>query len=306
MKLRLATGLVLVLLGMGFADSLVLGAVAPAGPTQKSRMPTKYLNASAKSPSTVLLVWRLGVRPDMQWVATERYNTLLKQWTHLDVVYVANEATRYEHGGLQGATQYRFKVCGYVKDASGKVSSHCTDQIAVRTLRARDAAEVVRIPVQFAIGGLIPSDSGFQQCGGITGYIGKVIDNRIVPSNWPNSLCAAGNVTITQTNPRVNMLGKKVRLIVTAVAYLESSGLSTNQTDVYEMAFSSPTYVTFQVAFGSGIGPYPAGLSYSEQEMLTNVFSHGRPVKVTVQYEGTNYQSINCTYKTSRFAMSCP
>jgi hypothetical protein len=305
MKSRLAAGLLLVLSGMSFADSLVLGGVAPAGPTQKSRMPMKYLQASLGSQSSVLLVWRLGVRPDLQWVSTEIYNILLKQWTHLDVVYVGNEATRYEHGGLQGSTQYRFQVCGYVKEASGKVLRYCTDQKSVQIPRVRDFKEVLTLPVQFTIGGLTPARAGFQPCTGITGYIGKVIDYRIVSSNWTNSLCAAGNVTITQTNSRVNMLGKKVRLIVTGVAYAESYGTSSNQTDVYEMAYSNPTDVTFQVALASGIGPFPSHLSYSEHDLLTNALSYGPAVKITVEYQGTKYGTLSCTYKTSPVALSC-
>jgi hypothetical protein len=254
----------------------------------------------------MLLVWYLGVRPELQWVVAEQYIAGQGSWKTLAPVYVANDATRYEHGGLEGATHYRYQVCAYAKDPNGKASRYCTDQISAPVTRALNVKAVLTIPVQFEIGGLTPARGGFQPCTGITGYIGKIVFNKFESSRWSNSQCAAGNVTITQTARAVNMTAKKIRLIVTEVAFSEGGGISAPQTDVYEMAFPNPNYVTFQVAFASGIGPYPANFSYSEHDMLTNAFSYGPPVKFTVQYEGTNYQSIGCTYKSTPVAVSCP
>ncbi|MBM2802264.1 MAG: hypothetical protein HW419_157 [Deltaproteobacteria bacterium] len=311
MKSRLAAGLLLVLWGMSSADSLVLGAVAPAGPTQKTRMPTKYLKVSASSPSTVLLVWRLGVRPDMQWVATERYNILLKQWNHLDVVYVANEAIRYEHGGLQGSTQYRFQVCGYVKEPSGKVSRPCTEPTTVRTPVALDSRGAItiqpRVPPVFVISAVTPAATGFHLCTGLTGLVGRYSGGTIKPSDLSSSICAPGNVTITQTNPKVNMIGQKIRLFSTHEAYdgfdYRSAISGHPRTDVYELGFANNNSVTFQVAFASGRGiqRWPEETGYVTAHFGTDSW----PLGFTAEYQGTGYANSSCSYKASPVAVSC-
>lgn len=254
----------------------------------------------------MLLVWYLGVQPELQWVVAERYNKLQTDWQALPALYVGNSATRFAHTGLTAGSQYRYQVCAYAKDANGKAARYCTDPISAPVTRTLEVKAVLTIPVQFDIGYLTPARGGFQPCTGLTGYIGRIVNGKFQPSTWPNSLCAAGNVTITQTARAVNMTGKSIRLIVTEFVLSGTSGLSGPQVDVYELAFPNPNYAPFQVALGSSLVSSPSSVPNSERDWLTKAFAYGQAVTFTVQYEGREYQRTNCTYKTAPIALSCP
>ncbi len=157
----------------------------------------------------------------------------------------------------------------------------------------------------FQIGYIIPSRAGFQPCSAGTGFLGTVWDNSLHSVDWSNLYCAKGNVSVSQTNPLINMTGKKLRLLVTSWSY--SYALISNWTtdlSVYELPFQQKGYVTFQVVFASSHKFEVTYSSYDprgvqERKDYANAgFAQGKPVKFDAVYDGTTYATLNCTFKS--------
>jgi len=291
--------------------SAALAGVAPNPTVGHVRVPPNELKGSAVSATTVVLTWRPAAPLDMKWIAAEKWNWFIKTWAELPPRYVSNETTRFEYDGLEGSTTYRFIVCGIKGDKNGHVTTPqvCTRQITVQTPVALDSRGAVliqpRIPPVFAIGPITPSAAGFQPCTRLTGLVGRYISGSIQLSDLSSSICALGSVTITQTNPKVNMTGQKIRLFVTHEAFdgsdYNTSGQFYTRNDVFEMAFVNNNPVTFQVALASGRGPRPDDVDV----VKAHIGKDERSLNVAANFQGSEYAKSSCTYNASPVAVSC-
>jgi hypothetical protein len=156
----------------------------------------------------------------------------------------------------------------------------------------------------FEIGYLIPSRAGFQKCSAPAGFVGP---GQIGPTDRTAYLatlyCAKGNVTVTQTNPLLNMTGKKLRLLVTTVSLVGGQGLgSAYESDWYQLPFQNQNSVTFQIILASG----RASNGQDDPTYLSRAFQNGTSLKIDAQYNGTSYATLNCTFKSYPGATSAP
>lgn len=159
----------------------------------------------------------------------------------------------------------------------------------------------------FDIGYIIPARSGFQPCqiSGRPYWISvDLYSNRDgLPQtyyrNWNYQLCAMGNVTLTQTNPRASISGKTLRFWVRRYQSGEQSQVET--IDIYENWFPNQNTLTLQVVFASSYEP--TSTSENLADYTARLFSQGRPLDFYVQYYPDANFNTNLLF-TTRFSSS--
>ncbi len=143
----------------------------------------------------------------------------------------------------------------------------------------------------FQIGYLIPSRTGFENCSTPAGYILSVSHSGPALNyvrDWSIRYCAKGNVTVTQTNPLLNMTGKKLRLWVVhnEIGSFGASSWDKGTVDEYELPFQQKDSATFQVVFASGwkANPSTADPVAENLDYLSKAFANPSELGFFVQY----------------------
>lgn len=143
----------------------------------------------------------------------------------------------------------------------------------------------------FEIGFVIPSRAGFQQCSSPAGYqfsLSPKGQSLRYPREWSQRYCAQGNVTVTQTNPLINLTGKTLRLWVKRdeIGWVYTSPWDVGTIDAYELPFQQKYTLTFQVVFASGWKATPTTNNLLQENIayLSDAFASPKPLKFFAQY----------------------